>query len=131
MNILFFLTPKSEVAYLESTYSIRQTAEKMFIHGYSAVPVLDKDGHYIRTVSDGDLFRYTMEKAKMNINDYNDDNILLLGEAREFKSIKHSASMDELYHLIINQNFIPVLDDRDIFIGIITRKKVIEYLKNK
>ena len=28
----------------------------------------------------------------------------------------------------VNQNFVPVVDDKDIFIGIITRKDIIQYL---
>ena len=37
MNILFFLTPKSEVAYIEDTYSLRQILEKMEVHKYSSM----------------------------------------------------------------------------------------------
>ena len=40
MNILFFLTPKSEVAFIESTFTLRQILEKMEIHRYSAIPIL-------------------------------------------------------------------------------------------
>ena len=34
MNILFFLTPKSDVAYVEEDDSLRQVLEKMEHHGY-------------------------------------------------------------------------------------------------
>ena len=46
MNILFFLTPKSEVAYIEDTYSLRQILEKMEVHKYSAIPILSESGGY-------------------------------------------------------------------------------------
>ena len=52
MNIMFFLTPKSETAYLYEDYSLRQALEKIQYHRYSAVPVLDRKGHYV-----GDPFR--------------------------------------------------------------------------
>ena len=39
--------------------------------------------------------------------------------------------MDELVNKITNQNFVPVVDDNNVFIGIITRKDVILYLANR
>ena len=33
MNILFFLTPKNEVAYVDEDDSLRQVLEKMEYHG--------------------------------------------------------------------------------------------------
>ena len=39
--------------------------------------------------------------------------------------------MEELFERITNQNFVPVTDDRGIFIGIITRKDIITYLAAK
>ena len=41
MNILFFLTPKSEVAYIPADESLRQAFEKLKYHGYSAVPMVN------------------------------------------------------------------------------------------
>ena len=35
--------------------------------------------------------------------------------------------MEELLHSAMNQNFIPVVDDFDCFIGIVTRKDIIRY----
>ena len=128
MNILFFLTPKSEVKYLETNLTIRQTSLKFFIHEFTSVPVLDQDGHYVRSVSEGDLFRYFMNHPDKRIEEFH-ENIMELGEERVYHSIYHNQNMEDLYALIEQQNYIPVLDDRDIFIGIITRKKVIEYLK--
>ncbi len=56
MNILFFLTPKSEVAYIYDDDTLRQALEKMEYHRYTAVPIIDhKDGTYIGTITEGDL----------------------------------------------------------------------------
>ena len=40
MNILFFLTPKEEVAHVEEDDTLRQVVEKLEYHGYSAIPLL-------------------------------------------------------------------------------------------
>ena len=44
MNILFFLTPKKDVAFVEDTDNLRQILEKMEFHGYSAIPLLTEGG---------------------------------------------------------------------------------------
>ena len=63
MNILFFLTPKSEVAYVYDTDTVRQVLEKMENQRYSAIPVISKeDGSYIGTLTEGDLLWYIKEQ---------------------------------------------------------------------
>ena len=58
-------------------------------------------------------------------------NVMEIKIRKETKPIFINQKMDSLVELIINQNFIPVIDDQKTFIGIVTRKKVIEYLTNK
>ena len=41
--------------------------------------------------------------------------------------MKVSATMDDLLQRVMDQNFVPVIDDRNVFVGIITRKDVIGY----
>ena len=55
MNILFFLTPKSEVAYISEEDTLRQALEKMEYHKYSAIPIISRTGRYIGTLTEGDL----------------------------------------------------------------------------
>jgi CBS domain-containing protein len=126
-NILLFLLPKKDVEYVLDTFTVRQCLEKMDYHHYSAIPVLDKEGHYLKTISDGDLLR-TLRYWKF-------DNTIIqkmrVGEilfVRSTQAINVEKTMDELVELIIQQNFVPVVDDRNFFIGIVTRKAVIEYL---
>ena len=55
MNILFYLVPKSEVMYLYDDYSLRQAMEKMEYHKYSAVPIINRAGNYVGTLTEGDI----------------------------------------------------------------------------
>ena len=55
MNIAYFLLPKSTVAYLYDDYTFRQGLEKMRYHGYTAIPVITREGQYAGTVSEGDF----------------------------------------------------------------------------
>ena len=51
-------------------------------------------------------------------------------------AVRTNEDIEDLVGNAMNQNFVPVIDDRGIFIGIITRKQIMaflykQYLKNK
>ena len=130
MNIIFFLLPKSQVAYINSNSTIRQALEKMEHHRYSAVPVLDEEGKYFGTLSEGDLL-WLFKNKGLTMEQSEEIRIKDIKFERDIKSIHINKEMDELVDLIVNQNFVPVVDDLNTFIGIITRRQVISYLKDK
>ena len=68
MNVLFSLTPKSEVAYLYDDYSLRQALEKMEHYRYSAVPVIDRNGCYVGTLTEGDLLWYIKDHKIVDLH---------------------------------------------------------------
>ena len=131
MNILFFLTPKSEVAYLYEDYTIRQALEKMEYHRYSSIPIISKDGKYIGTITEGDLL-WTLKNdfslALISIEDICIDNV---NRRKDNRPVSINADIEDLISKSMNQNFVPVIDDQDIFIGIIKRRDIIDYCYNK
>lgn len=130
MNITFFLLPKIKVEFLFEDFSLRQAIEKMEYHRYSVVPVLSKDGKYLYSLSEGDIL-YTMTKNKLKFEDLTKIHLESIKRDRDVKPVSIDSSMDDLVKLIVDQNFVPVVDDRGVFIGIITRKAVINYLLSK
>lgn len=130
MNVLFFLTPKSEVAYLYEDYSLRQTMEKMEHYRYSAVPVIDRNGCYIGTITEGDLLWYLKDHQLTNL--YLAEDIPLSRVERRWynEPVNINCEIEDLILTSMNQNFVPVIDDKKIFIGIIRRKDIIQYCYN-
>lgn len=128
-NVLLFLIPKSSVVYLQDDFTLRQTIEKMKFHRYSSVPIVDKYGKYIGTITEGDIFWYIYNK-ELSCNNYELEEIYLkdIPRNRDNVAANASAKISDLFDLSINQNFVPVVDDSNSFIGIITRKSVIEHL---
>ena len=64
MNVLFFLKPKASVAYIYDNNTVRQGLEKMKHYGYTAIPVIDHEGRYVGTVTEGDfLWKLTEASA--------------------------------------------------------------------
>lgn len=134
MNVAFFLTPKNEVAYLYNDFTFRQGLEKMKYHGYTAIPVITKEGKYVGTVSEGDFLWYFVDKNvnKMKFSDRKIEKISIneILKTEKYKAVKITASIDELVSLSLNQNFVPVVDDTDNFIGIVLRKDIIKYFSS-
>ena len=131
MNILFFLTPKEEVAHVDEDDTLRQVVEKVEHHGYSAIPLLARDGKYIGTITEGDLLWEMREKDFPDLHRMEKIRITDLKRHRDNEPVKISESMENLFEKITNQNFVPVVDDKGVFIGIVTRKDVLLYLAKK
>lgn len=128
MNILFFLTPKNEVAYVEENDSMRQVLEKMEHTGYTAIPCLTQDGKYIGTITEGDLLWEIKGKQMLSLKETEKIRITAVPRRRDNEAVNVLENLENLLAKVINQNFVPVVDDRDIFIGIITRRAILLYL---
>lgn len=128
MNILFFLTPKAEVAHVEERDSLRQIMEKMEYHGYTAIPLLSNDGKYIGTITEGDLLWSLKAENFPDLKELENKKIIDVPRRRDNRAVKIDETMENLFETVKNQNFVPVIDDNNVFIGIVTRKDVLSYL---
>lgn len=127
MNVLFFLKPKSESAYLYDDSSVRQGLEKMKYYGYSALPLIDREGKYTGTIREGDFLWHMLDKSQMEYKELEHVNVGDLPRRSDLKAVHINARIDELFELALDQNFVPVIDDNDVFIGIVTRKDIMNY----
>lgn len=135
MNVAFFLRPKFQVSYVFENDSLRAGLEKMKHHGYTSIPVLNENNEYVGTVSEGDFLWYLVDDndslQKVKMKSVEDKKIKDILRKDRNPSVGIMASVEELLTRAMMQNFIPVVDDSGIFIGIVTRKSIIEYLVNK
>ncbi|MBB5263820.1 CBS domain-containing protein [Catenibacillus scindens] len=127
MNIMFFLTPKSNVAYIYDDYSLRQALEKMEYHRYSAIPIINRKGLYVGTLTEGDLLWYIKREGNLTLKNAEDIPILSVERRMDNLPVHVDSNMEDLISKALNQNFVPVIDDNNVFIGIITRKDIIQY----
>ena len=128
MNVLMMLTPKSEVKYILDTATIRSALEKIRIHGYSAIPVITKDGTYAGSVSEGDFLWYMVKHQGEGLRDYGTAKVREIIRPDFIPAVTADVGTEDLILRAEEQNFIPVTDDRGTFIGIVTRRMVIDKL---
>lgn len=137
MNLAFFLTPKVNVAFLFEDFTVRQGLEKLRAAGYAAIPVLDREGHYIGTAGEGDFLWYLTENCLSgaerleSLPDAAQVRVRDIMRSRPNPPVLITAGIDELIDQAINNNFVPVIDDRGFFVGIVTRKAIISALAEK
>lgn len=127
MNVAFFLTPKKDVIYLKYNVTMRQALEKMEFHRYSAVPLVNDAGQYMGTITEGDLLWKLKNTAGLTFANTEKIHINEIEQRFHYSPVSIDAQMDDLISRAMNQNFVPVVDDQQIFIGIVRRSDIIEY----
>ncbi len=130
MNILLFLTPKQEVSLLYEDMTIGQALNAMERMGYNSIPVIRRTGEYVGTITEGDLL-WHIRKLENGFEDALYAPLTQVHRRRDNKPLLASMAIEDLMETSLEQNFAPVVDDRGMFIGIITRKRVISYLSEQ
>ena len=128
MNILLWLTPKSEVDFITDDASLFKALQTMQNRKFAAIPIISKSGKYVGTLSSGDILGCIKENFDLSIKASADFPVRNVRRTRDNKAISVTAKMDEVIALALTENFVPVVDDEDNFIGIITRREIINWM---
>lgn len=128
MNVFRFIRPKSSVEYVYDTSTVRQALEKMRYHHYAAIPVITEGGVYVGTLRSEDIFKYFVDSGKSNARSAEGDSVTEILDKDYQKPLSHSASVEELFKMVSEHNFAPVVDDRNCFIGMVLRRDVLDFL---
>lgn len=127
MNIAFFLTPKKEVVYENIESTMRQVIERMEYHGYTAIPLINKSGKYVGTLTEGDLLWKLKNTPDLTFKSTNKVKVDDIPRRTRHKAVTINSDIESLISLAVVQNFVPVVDDNGTFIGIIKRSDIINY----
>ena len=125
MNPAMLLIHKSEVDYLGSDLTVRQGLEKFRHHGFAAVPLLSREGTYLGTIRDKDFLMYILEKGNGDLRDMEDAPITDILIPDFNPAVQIDTEMEQVFLQVMEQNFVPVVDSRGLFVGIITRKALL------
>ena len=131
MNVAFFLIPKKDIVYLNENSTMRQALERMEYHSYSAVPLIDHEGRYAGTITEGDLLWKVKNTPGLTFQNTED---IFLSEVEQHvrnMPVTIAAQMEDLISRAVVQNFVPVVDDQQVFIGIVRRRELIEYCSKR
>ena len=123
------MIPKSLVIYITDESSVRQALEKMTYHRYTAIPVLDADGKYVATLRNDDIFKYFLNSGSFDKVMAEEVPVTEILDPSYSRPVLHDTPIGELIESVKEHNFVPVVDDRGCFIGIVLRREVLNYLQ--
>lgn len=126
-NVSFFVIPKQDVIYLPYDATMRQALEKMEYHRYTAIPLIDDKGKYVGTLTEGDLLWKIKNTFDFTFDSLNKIPLTEVPLRWQNHPVRIDATIGDLIDRAIEQNFVPVVDDDDVFIGIVRRREIIEY----
>lgn len=127
MNALFFLTHKTNCTYIYDDFTIRQALERMESSRFATIPILKRNGEYVGTITEGDLLWAIKNNYMMNMRDAESHPVMEVSRRKDYKPVTVTTSTRELLTMAVDQNFVPMVDDRNTFIGIVTRQKIMQY----
>lgn len=131
MNLLFFLTPKQDVLYIYEDFTLRQTLEKWANQRFATIPVLRRNGEYLGSITEGDLLWGIKNQHGLDLDTSEDVPISSFARRRDYKAVPVTTDIPTLLEASIDQNFVPVVDDRNVFIGIVRRNAILKRLYDK
>jgi len=132
LNILFFLTPKIEVDYIYDDSSLYKTMQTFDRHNYNTLPLINKKGRYIGIITAADILGCIRENFDLSVAASADFPVKNVKRLRDYNAVNGgTTTMEEIVNVAIDQNFVPVVDDDQNFIGIITRKSIINWMHQR
>ena len=130
MNILFYLVPKSDVVFLYDDYTVEQAMNVMEKYRFTAVPVLNRQGKYVGSLREGDIL-WGLKSRPSGFGAAVQLQVKQLRRQQDNQPVNINCRMEQLLQTAVNQNYVPVIDDAGIFIGIVTRKSIMTYFTEK
>jgi CBS-domain-containing membrane protein len=127
VEIRSFLLPKDKVSYLTTSASMKEAIEQLEAFHYTAIPIIDAEGKYIGTLSEGDLLWKLKYTPGLTFDNMDEISVTDIRKRIYNECVAIDAQMEDMLALAADQNFVPVVDGERIFLGIIRRKDIIEY----
>ena len=127
MNILFYLVPKEDVVFVHDDDTVADAMKTMEKYRFTSVPVLAEDGTYVGSITEGDILFGLRDLGALSVNRMEVILVRQLPRQRDNEPVNINCTMEQLIQTAMKQNFIPVIDDGRVFIGIVTRKSIISY----
>lgn len=120
MNLAKIMIPKVSTVFLKENQTVRQGWEIMNRNGYTAIPVLDVEGRYTGTVSEGDFLMFIMSAGTTDIQHMENHRVSELVRRDFCPPLEIQATSEQVIDSILNQNFVPIVDSRNALCGILT-----------
>ncbi len=128
MNITSFLKPFYEVILVYEDQPLTEALSIITEHRYSSIPIITRDQLYFGTLTEGDILHFLLNHTECihpeHLSQYKVSDVK---RHRDYEAVQVDSSMTTLLAKASNENFVPVVNTNHQFVGIITRKTLLDY----
>ena len=119
-----FLTPAENLAVLIDSHNADHAILLLSQMTYTRVPVVTDKKEFVGTIGLRDIFAYQMEKG-LSQEVMADMDIVHMTK-KDVAVVKPNYTLTDVLHKLVDESFLPVVDEEGLFQGIITRKSILK-----
>lgn len=123
----------NNVAHVNEDNTLQHAALVLTNTGYNSIPVLDNDDHFVGIVSLAAIIKLMFDLDEIDAEKINSLYVRDIMVA-DYPMLYHAEDLETALHLLVDHNYVPVVDDEEHFKGIVTRKsmlKAVNYLAHR
>lgn len=119
-----FLTPAEKLAALIDSHNADHAILVLSQITYSRIPVVTYDRRFVGTIGLRDILAYQMEQGLTDEQMASTDIVHMT--KKDVAVVAPDYNITEVLHKLVDEPFLPVVDDEGMFKGIITRKSILK-----
>ena len=119
-----FLTPAENLAVLIDTHNADHAILLLSQMTYTRVPVVTDEKEFVGTIGLRDILAYQMEQG-LSQESMADTDIVHMTK-KDVAVVAPDYTLTDVLHKLVDESFLPVVDEDGIFQGIITRKSILK-----
>ncbi|BAQ57957.1 cyclic-di-AMP-binding protein CbpB [Lactobacillus acetotolerans] len=121
-----FLIPASRIAFVEDDNPLYHAFLILTRVKYSKIPVLDKKSRVVGLISLAMITDKMLKTDKISIEPLDKLKVRDVMQTKFSKINFVQTTLETQLHLLIDNAFLPVVDDQDVFQGLLTRREWIK-----
>lgn len=120
-----FIVPAENVATLLYNHPLEHALLILSKVGYAKIPVLDSEDHLVGLIGLADIVNKMMGLTGF---EYHLLEGLTVADVMEVNvpTVSEASDLEDILHLLVDGSFLPVVDEENVFEGIITRKEILK-----
>ena len=119
-----FLTPAENLAVLIDSHNADHAILLLSQMTYTRVPVVTDEKEFVGTIGLRDILAYQMEQG-LSQEVMADTDIVHMTK-KDVAVVTPDYTLTDVLHKLVDESFLPVVDEDGIFQGIITRKSILK-----
>ena len=119
-----FLTPAENLAVLIDSHNADHAILLLSQMTYTRVPVVTDEKEFVGTIGLRDILAYQMEQG-LSQESMADTDIVHMTK-KDVAVVAPDYTLTDVLHKLVDESFLPVVDEDGIFQGIITRKSILK-----